>query len=93
MRRREDPEEAERYRMKEREKKFQQRLERKKAKEGVFTETHHSSEEKVKNLEQKLRRKYMKFSEEKSSKKRTSSSQVTPQNSKLIVSKAIWNHT
>ena len=34
----------------------------------------------------------MKFSEEKSSKKRTSSSQVTLQNSELIVSKAIWNH-
>ena len=34
----------------------------------------------------------MKFSGEKSSKKGTSSSQVTPQNSKLIVSKAIWNH-
>ena len=33
----------------------------------------------------------MKFSGEKSSKKGTSSSQVTPQNSKLIVSKAIWN--
>ena len=46
----------------------------------------------MKNLEQKLRRKYIKFSEEKSSKKRASSSQVTPQNSKLIVSKAIWNH-
>ena len=34
----------------------------------------------------------MKLSEEKSSKKGTSLSQVTPQNSKLIVSKAIWNN-
>ena len=34
----------------------------------------------------------MKFSEKKSSKKGTSSSQVTPQNRKLIVSKAIWDH-
>ena len=34
----------------------------------------------------------MKLSEEKSSKKGTSSSQVTPQNSKLIVRKVIWNH-
>ena len=34
----------------------------------------------------------MKFSEQKSSQKGTSSSQVTLQNSKLIVSKAIWNH-
>ena len=34
----------------------------------------------------------MKLSEKKSSKKGTSSFQVTPQNSKLIVSKAIWNH-
>ena len=34
----------------------------------------------------------MKFSEENSSKKGTSSSQVTSQNGKLIVSKAIWNH-
>ena len=36
--------------------------------------------------------KNMKLSEEKSCKKGTSSSQVTPQNSKLIVCKAIWNH-
>ena len=34
----------------------------------------------------------MKLSEEKSSKKGTSSSQVTPQNSELIVSKPIWNN-
>ena len=47
---------------------------------------------KLKAKEQKLRRKYVKFSEEKSSKMGKSSSQVTPQNSKLIVSKAIWNH-
>ena len=39
-----------------------------------------------------LRKKYTKFSEEKSCKKGTSSSQVRPQNSKLTVSKAIWNH-
>ena len=55
VRRREDPEEAERYRKKGKKRK---RLKRKKAKEAVFTETHHSSEEKVKNLEQKLRKKY-----------------------------------
>ena len=34
----------------------------------------------------------MKFSEEKSSENGTALSQVTPQNSKLIVSKKIWNH-
>ena len=65
MRRREDPEEAERYRKKE----------RNKAKEAAFRKTHHSKEE-VKNLEQKLRRKYVKFSEEKSSKKSTKSGTV-----------------
>ena len=45
MRRRQDPEDAERNRNKEREKKRKQCLERKKAKEAVFTETNHSSEE------------------------------------------------
>ena len=34
----------------------------------------------------------MKFSEEKSSENGTALSQVTPQNSKLIVRKKIWNH-
>ena len=89
MRRREDPE---RCRKKEREKKLKHRLERKKAKEVAAQKLTTPVKRKVKNLEPKLRRKYMKFSDKKSSKKGTSSSQVTPQNSKLIVSKAIWNH-
>ena len=92
MRRREDPEEAERYRKKEIEKKRKQHLERKKAKEVAAQKLATPVKRKVKNLEQKLRRKYIKFSEEKSSKKGTSSSQVTPQSNKVIVIKAIWNH-
>ena len=77
---------------KEREEKCKQRLERKKAKEAAAQKLATPVKRKVKNIEQKLRKKYMKLSEEKSCKKGTSSSQVTPQNSKLIVSKAIWNH-
>ena len=84
MRRREDPE---RCRKKEREKKHKQHLERKKAKEVAAKKLTTPVKRKVKNLEPKFRRKYMKLSEKKSSKKGTSSSQVTPQNSKLIVSK------
>ena len=78
-------------RKKEREKKRKQRLERKKAKEVAAQKLTTPVKRKVKNLEPKLRRKYMKFSEKKSSKKGISS-QVAPQNSKLIVSKKIWNH-
>ena len=67
-------------------------MERKKAKETAAQKLATPVKRKVKNIEQKLRKKYMKLSEEKSCKKGTSSSQVTPQNSKLIVCKAIWNH-
>ena len=85
-------EDPERCRKKEREKKLKQRLERKKAEEVAAQKLTTPVKRKVKNLEPKFRRKYMKFSEKKSSKKGTSSSQVTPQNSKLTVSKAIWNY-
>ena len=67
-------------------------MERKKAKEAAAQKLATPVKRKVNNIEQKLRKKYMKLSEEKSCKKGTSSSQVTPQNSKLIVCKAIWNH-
>ena len=67
-------------------------MERKKAKEATAQKLTTPVKRKVKNIEQKLRKKYTKFSEEKSCKKGTSSSQVRPQNSKLTVSKAIWNH-
>ena len=91
MRRREEPEEAERYRKKKRgnvSSAWKERKQRRQFSQKLTTPV----KRKLKNLEQKLRRKYMKFSEQKSSKKGASSSQVTPQNSKLIVSKAIWNH-
>ena len=90
MRRREEPEEAERYRKKKRgniSSAWKERKQRRQFSQKLTTPV----KRKLKNLEQKLRRKYMKFSEQKSS-KGTSSSQVTLQNSKLIVSKAIWNH-
>ena len=91
MRRREEPEEAERYRKKKRgnvSSAWKERKQRRQFSQKLTTPV----KRKMKNLEQKLRRKYMKFSEQKSSKKGTSSSQVTSQNSKLIVGKAIWNH-
>ena len=62
-------------------------MERKKVKEAAAQKLTTPVKRKVKNIEQKLRKKYIKFSDEKSCKKGTSSSQVTPQNSK-----AIWNH-
>ena len=68
MRRRQDPEDAERNRNKEREKKRKQCLERKQRRQFSQKLTI-PVKRKVKNLEQKLRRKYMKLSEEKSSKK------------------------
>ena len=89
MRRREDPE---RCTKKKSEKKRKQRLERKKAKEVAAQKLTTPVKWKVKNLEPKFRKKYVKFSEKKSSKKGNCSSQATSQNSKLIVSEAIWNH-
>ena len=68
IRRREDPEEAERYRKKERRNissTWKERKQRRQFSQKLTTPV----KRKVKNLEQKLRRKYMKLSEEKSSKK------------------------
>ena len=84
MRKREDPE---RYRKKKSEKKRKQRLERKKAKEVAAQKLATPVKRKLKNLEPKFRRIYVKFFEKKSSKKGTCSSQVAPQNSKLILAK------
>ena len=66
MRRRQDPEDAERNRNKEREKSaWKERKQRRQFSQKLTIPV----KRKVKNLEQKLRRKYMKLSEEKSSKK------------------------
>ena len=78
LRRTEDPDEPERYRKKEREKKRKQCFERKKTKEAATQKLTTPVKRKVKNLEQKLRKKYMELSQEKSSKKGALSSQVTP---------------
>ena len=68
MKRREDPKEAQRYWKKERRNinsAWPERKQRRQFSQKLTTPV----KRRVKNLEQKLRRKYMKFSEEKSSKK------------------------
>ena len=63
------PRRSRKIQKKEREEKRKQHLERKKAKEAAAQKLTTPVKRKVKNIEKKLRKKYTKFSEEKSCKK------------------------